>query len=147
MPRARPDALSQAIALLAASDKTRAQLMEALRRRGYRPAEIDEAAQRLTALGYLDDRRVAQRKAHRDLHAGWAGLPLLARLTAAGFGEELAQQALGVAIAESRWNGEDAARKLLSRNRLVGVKAARFLARRGFDEDVVERLGLLNSEE
>lgn len=140
MTRPRPDALTQATRLLAASDKTRAQLLEALRRRGYGAEEAEQAAARAQALGYLDDRRVARRKAQVQLRAGWVGQALLARLTGAGLEDALARTAVQEAIAESGWSALEAARALLTARKLSGAKAARFLGSRGFEEDVVARL-------
>ena len=136
----RPDALTQITRLLAASDKTRSQLVAALSRRGYEQPELDEALSRAQALGYLDDARVAQRKARSELLAGWAGEALLGRLTATGLQEALAQKAVKEAIAESGWTALQAARALVAARKLTGAKGARFLASRGFEEDVVERV-------
>lgn len=140
MPPQKPDALTQATRLLASTDKTRAQLAAVLGRRGFTSNEIDEALQRVRALGYLDDARVAQRKARADLVAGWAGDALLSRLLAAGVEEPVASAAVKEMIAEAGWSALAAARSLVQRRKLAGAKAARFLASRGFDEDVVERV-------
>ena len=144
----KPDALTQATRLLASTDKTRAQLAAALSRRGYPELEIAEALKRAVALGYLDDSRVAQRKARSDLQAGWAGEALQARLAAAGLEESTARSAIKDAINEAGWSALLAARTLLAARKLEGAKAARFLASRGFEEDVVERvIGRARSEQ
>lgn len=140
MTRPRPDALTQATRLLAATDKSRAQLLEALRKRGYEEGEAEDAAARAQALGYLDDGRVARKKAQAELRAGWAGEALLARLTLAGLEEPLARAAVQEAISEAGWSAPEAARALIAGRKLFGAKAARFLASRGFEEDVVERV-------
>ncbi|MDP1821959.1 MAG: RecX family transcriptional regulator [Archangium sp.] len=140
MASSKPDALTQATRLLASTDKTAAQLIAALARRGHSQVEIDGALERARALGYLDDRRVAAKKAKDDLRAGWVGEALLARLTATGLDEAVARSAVKDAIAESGWSALDAARRLVTARKLTGAKAARFLASRGFEEDVVERV-------
>ncbi len=136
----KPDALTQITRLLAATDKTRAQLITALERRGYPQSEIDGAVERARALGYLDDTRVAQRKARGELQAGWAGEALLGRLLAAGLEESTARTAVKEAIAESGWTPLNAARALVASRKIEGAKAARFLASRGYEEEVVERV-------
>ncbi len=136
----KPDALTQITRLLASTDKTRAQLIAALERRAYPQSEIDAAVERAQALGYLDDARVAQRKARAELQAGWAGDALLGRLLAAGLEEPTARTALQEAIAESGWSALAAARQVVRSRKIAGVKAARFLASRGYEEDVVERV-------
>ena len=136
----KPDALTQLTRLLASTDKTRAQLLDALVHRGYAQSEIDDAVERAKALGYLDDTRVAQRKARTELQAGWAGEALLGRLLKVGLAEAAARSAIKEAIFEAGWNALEAARKLVVARKLGGAKGARFLASRGFEEDVVERV-------
>lgn len=140
MPPPKPDALTQVTRLLASTDKTRAQLHDALTRRGYASGEIDDALRRAAALGYLDDLRVARRRARSELRAGWAGEALLSRLLQAGLDEPTARAAVQAEIAESGWTALAAAQALSSAKKLTGVKGARFLASRGFEEDLVERV-------
>lgn len=140
MPSPKPDALTQVTRLLASTDKTRAQLADALARRGYEPQKIDQALERAVALGYLDDTRVARRRAQADLKDGWAGEALLARLVHAGLDEQTARAAVQAEIAESGWSAPEAAQALVKARKLSGAKGARFLASRGFEEDLVERV-------
>lgn len=140
MASPKPDALTQVTRLLASTDKTRAQLVAALARRGYEQPEIEAAVERARALGYLDDARVAERRARTELQAGWAGEALLARLVGAGLDEATAAAAIKAAIAEAGWTAAAAAKALVEKRRLQGAKAARFLASRGFEEDVVNRV-------
>jgi regulatory protein len=136
----KTDALTQATKLLAGRDKTRAQLLAALLQRGYPEDEARAALERAQALGYLDDRRVADRRAREGLDDGWAGEALVARLVASGLEESQAQAAVREAIAASGWSAPEAARALVAKRKLDGAKAARDLASRGFDEDLIERL-------
>lgn len=140
MAKEAPDALTLATKLLAGRDKTRAQLALALERKGHPPEVIAATLTRLGSLGYLDDARVAHRRALEDLRAGWAGEALQARLDALGLDAALAAQAIDAAVAELGWSALAMARTLLERRKLTGAKAARFLGARGFPEDVVERL-------
>jgi regulatory protein len=134
------DALSVVTKLLSGRDKTRAQLHAALERKGFGPEEIDAALERARSLGYLDDARVAKRRALAELTAGWAGEALRARLEAVGVEGHTAQAAIDEAIAELGWRDLEAARRLLAVKKATGAKAARFLSSRGFSDDVVERL-------
>jgi regulatory protein len=136
----RPDALTQLTRLLASTDKTRAKLVEGLTRRGYSEDEIAAALDRAQALGYLDDERVAHRKAVEALQDGWAGEALLERLARAGLDEATARAAIKEAIAETGWKALDSARELAQARKLAGARGARFLASRGYEEDVVERV-------
>ncbi len=126
--------------LLSGRDKTRAQLHAALERKGFTPEEITAALERAKSLGYLDDARVAKRRALAELSAGWAGEALRARLEATGVEPHTAQAAIDEAIAELGWRDLEAARRLLAVKKATGAKAARFLSSRGFSDDVVERL-------
>jgi regulatory protein len=134
------DALTQLTRLLASTDKTRAQLVAGLTRRGYAEEEIAAALERAQALGYLDDERVAQRKATEALQDGWAGEALLARLVQSGLEESTARSAIKDAIAETGWKALDSAKELARARKLQGARGARFLASRGYEEDVVERV-------
>ncbi|MGV3621998.1 MAG: regulatory protein RecX [Archangium sp.] len=135
------DALTQVTKLLAGREKTRAQLHADLVRRGFDDKDIDTALERAKELGYLDDSRVARRTAVASLRDGWVGDALIARLQSKGIDEATAREALEDAITELSWKEADAAKVLLKKRNLDGVKAARFLASRGFSEDVVNRVG------
>lgn len=135
------DALTQVTKLLAGREKTRAQLHADLVRRGFDDEAIEAALARAQELGYLDDSRVARRTAVASLRDGWAGDALIARLQAKGIDEHTAREALEHAIVELSWREADAANVLMKKRNLTGVKAARFLASRGFSEDVVNRAG------
>lgn len=135
------DALTQVTKLLAGREKTRAQLHAELVRRGFDARDIEQALTRAQELGYVDDARVARRTAVAALRDGWAGEALIARLTSKGLDERTAADALAHAIEELAWNEQAAADALVRKRNLAGVKAARFLASRGFSEDLVNRFG------
>ena len=126
--------------LLAGRDKTSAQLAAALQRKGHDSATITQTIERAKALKYLDDARVAARLALDELRGGWAGEALHARLTSKGLDDALVSEACASAITELGWVELDAARSLMTKRKLEGAKAARFLGGRGFSADVVERL-------
>lgn len=123
--------------MLAAREKTEAQLRAALARRGYPPAEIDEAVARLLELGFLDDRRAAEALARAGLSAHQSRAATARKLGALGLADDVATAAVEATARELGQLDEHAARALLARRRLTGVKAARFLAGRGFDEALI----------
>ncbi len=135
------DALTQITRLLAGREKTRAQLHADLVRRGVDALEIEAALNRAQELGYLDDTRAARRTAVAALRDGWVGEVLISRLTAKGIAEDIAVAALAHAVEELSWNESAAAQLLVTKRNLAGAKAARFLASRGFSEDLVNRFG------
>lgn len=135
-----PSALDHAKKLLAARERTEAQLRAALTRKAYPAAEIDEAIARLRALRFLDDRRAAEAHA-RVAFAGKQSKAAVARkLTSMGVAEAEASGAVERVGAEVGHDDEAAAKALLVKRRLSGLKAARFLAGRGFDEELIKRL-------
>lgn len=136
----RPDAVTKAVALLAARERTHQELSGALLSRGYAPAEVDAALERVRALGYLDDARVATERAGRLLSQGNSRAEVTRKLLAQGVEEGLATATVQREAEASGHRDEAAARALLSARRLAGPRAARFLARRGFDEDLIDRL-------
>jgi hypothetical protein len=54
--------------------------------------------------------------------------------------EMTALAAIKAAIAEAGWTAVASARALVAKRRLQGAKGARFLASRGYEEDVVNRV-------
>lgn len=134
------DALSLATKLISGRDKTTAQVREALERKGFAREEIDSAIQRCRELKYLDDARVAKRVAIEALEDGWVGEALLGKLSAKGLDERTARDAIDLAREELGFVDRSAAMDLLKKRKLEGAKAARFLASRGFSEDLVEQL-------
>jgi regulatory protein len=134
------EAFTHATRLLSGREKTAAQLRAALERKGFAAAEIAAALERCRELGYLDDARVAKRLALDGLDDGWVGEALLARLSAKGLDDRTARSAIDAAREEQGVTERSRAVALLTRRGLSGPKAARFLASRGFTEELVEEL-------
>lgn len=133
-------ALALVAKLVAGRDKTRAQVEQALERKGCTPDVVRETIERARALGYLDDARVAARLAGAALEDGWVGEALEARLLTKGLDEAAVTAGIARAREELAFDDEAAARRLIGARRLTGAKAARLLASHGFDEDLVARL-------
>jgi regulatory protein len=122
-----------AVKLLAGRAKSRSRLEAALVQRGYSAEEIASTLQRVTELGYLDDQRYALEKIRTALEEGRALADIVRRLEADGIAE-------AEAVVRQAAEGHDetkAARILLAKKKLTGVRAARFLAGRGYGEDVI----------
>lgn len=134
------DAFALATKLISGRDKTTAQVREALERKGFAREDIDSALQRCRDLKYLDDARVAKQRARDGLEEGWVGDALLGKLTARGLDERTATEAISAAREELGFVDRSAAMALLRKRKLEGAKAARFLASRGFSEELVEQL-------
>ncbi|MFT3709244.1 MAG: regulatory protein RecX [Archangium sp.] len=134
------EALNHATKLLSGRDKTTAQVRDALERKGFPRADIDAAIARCVELKYLDDARIAKRLALDGLDDGWVGDALLGRLTAKGLEDRVAHDAIALAREERGYSDRSAAVTLLTQRKLSGPKAARFLASRGFAEELVEQL-------
>lgn len=140
MPRAPRDAFAHAVTLLASRERTREGLRAALLAKGHDEAEVEAALTRAAQLGYLDDAKVAQARARRDLARGRSRADVARRLATHGVDETVAAAATRAAAEEVGHDDEASARALLAKRRLTGVKAARLLAARGFDEALVRRL-------
>lgn len=138
--------MTKAVALLAVRERTREELSGALLSRGYEPAEVNAALERVKALGYLDDARVASARAGRLLSQGNSRAEVTRKLLVQGVEEALATATVQREAEASGQNDEAVARALLSARRLTGPRAARFLARRGFDEELIGRLVDLGDE-
>lgn len=140
MARPRPDAFTHAVSLLAKRERTREGLHAALIAKGHGEAEVDAALARVAQLGYLDDAKVAQAQARRELATGRSRADVARRLVRHGIAEDVARTATSAAAEETGHDDEAAARELVRKRGLEGVKAARFLAARGFDEAIVRRI-------
>lgn len=121
-----------ALKLLGGRDKSRAQLEASLVQKGFTAAEIKAVVERAIGLKYVDDDRVAQRLAQRLFAEGRSRTDVARRLEGKGLDPATAD-ALPVDEAA-------AARALLKSKGVSGVKAARLLLSRGFDEDLVASL-------
>lgn len=140
MPRVRSTALQAAVRLLEARTRSVEGLRSALRARGYDEVELEAALARVQELGYLDDARHATLRAAQLLAQGKAQGEVQRRLEAEGVGDGLAQAAVDEEARRAGHSDEAAARALLIKRKLTGLKAARFLAGRGFDEELIARL-------
>lgn len=118
--------------LLGGRDKSRAQLEAALVQRSFTVAEIKDVLTRATGLGYLDDDRAAARLAEKLFAEGRSRADVARRLEAKGL-DPAAADALPVDEAA-------AARALMKSKGVSGVKAARLLLSRGFEEELVSAL-------
>jgi regulatory protein len=138
--RAPVDAVTRAVGLLSARERSRAQLEAALRQRGYPDDEVAAAVARVAELGYLDDARVAAERARQGLTEGRSRQGVIARLVAQGVDERVAALAVQAGAEALGHDDEAAARALVEKRRVTGAKAARLLAARGFDEDLIARV-------
>ena len=132
-------AYETALRLLKSRAKSRARLEQALEARGHSAADIAAALKRLGELKYLDDGRYSEAKAMTEL-TGRSADNVRRRLQAEGVDEEVAAAAVQRAARESGHDDVSAAKALLTKRKLSGVRAARLLASRGFSADVIEKL-------
>lgn len=139
-PRAPVDAFTKAVELLAGQERSAWQVRAALARRGHSESDIDAALERAKSLGYLDDRRVIEARVRKGLAEGKSRLDVARRLEAQGLDSTLVKTAIDAQAASTGQSDELAAKALLARRGLSGVKAARLLASRGFDPDLIEKL-------
>jgi len=140
MARSKPTAEQQATALLKVRERTEYELRQGLATRGYAEADAEAAISRMRALGYLDEQRTAQARARRGFEEHRAVADVAARLARSGVEEGVIAQAVKAAAVESGHSDEAAARALVVKRRLSGQKAARFLASRGFEEDLIRKV-------
>ena len=128
------DAFGAIVAALARGDRTSFELEQRLVKAGFDAAACADALVRASEAGYLDDARVAFERARVMAERGSSDAAIRAELERRGLGEESIAAALGGLTPETL-RAEALASRLGG-----GVKAARALARKGFPEDVVERV-------
>jgi regulatory protein len=136
----RPDAFEAALAALRRRERSSAEVVAWLERRGYDAAQVEAAIARLTEAGELDDARFARRYAEdkRELR-GWGTTRIHDALQARGIAPATLEAALE---GESEATEVGRARDLLiRRSRPLSEQADRtralgFLTRRGYDYEV-----------
>ena len=141
-------AKAMALKMLSRRARSEAEVRRALEKAPFSAEVIAAALARLKELGYLDDQAFARARAQTLLEKGRLGPSAVSRrLAAQGVDEGEAEAA--VSDARGGRSDEALAREALSRRRPIvsrasplpeRVKAARFLAGRGFSEGAIEAL-------
>ena len=126
------EALSRASRLLARRDLTEQGLDAELQRRRVAPAARRATVSRLRQAGAVDDARLAHRRAEVLARRGAGNLLIRADLESRGVAAELVEAAVEALPAE-----RDRVQAIVS-TRGSGPATARYLARRGFDDDAIE---------
>jgi regulatory protein len=128
----RPDAVETALRALRFRDRTSAELDARLEQRGVDEVARAQALETLERIGYVDDERFARMRAEGLAERGSGDALIRDDLERRGVAAELIEAALA-AIEPER---ERATQIVERRGR--GVKTARYLAARGFGEDVLQ---------
>jgi regulatory protein len=152
-------AKERALRLLGLRDRSRREIQMRLRQAGFEPAAVSETVEWLAGLGYLDDRRFAAAYVAEKQRGGWGPRRIRAELAAKGVERPVVDEALaaledagttgsgdGDALLEQtvrkRFGGQFATDPEAAERRLAG-----FLARRGYDWDIIGRMiRILRSE-
>jgi regulatory protein len=92
----------KALDMLGRRDRSRGELRQKLAAKGFADPDLDEALERLTRQGFIDDAKFAARWVETALRNGRGyGLKLLTELRSRGIGRELAEQTLAAAAVET----------------------------------------------
>ena len=134
----------RAVRILTGRDHGSAELTRKLKRKGCPADEVDDAVARLRKLGYLNDDALLVREVERLVAGGFGPRAIRHKLRGRGFEGEPLEAALGQV--EERDGFREACAVALRRKcrpfegrweRPAWLKAARFLAGRGFPEHLV----------
>lgn len=138
----------QALRWLARRPYGEEELRQRLRERtGAPPEVVEQALDRCRELGYLDDRAFAETMVRgRLLRDGWGPWRVRAELTQRGVAAPLVEAALAMVLVDN--DESTLARRALGGQRAQAAtlspkerrKQGEFLARRGFDWEVIRRL-------
>jgi regulatory protein len=133
----------RAVRLLAARDHGCAELGRKLAAKGGTPAAIAVALERLAAARYVDDETLVGREVQRLVGDGRGPAVVRQKLRTRGFPAEAIEAAVQAAVSDGQFAaacGEALRRRfgrVDGRDRAAWIRAARFLAGRGFDESTV----------
>jgi regulatory protein len=131
-----------AFRLLARRARSESEIREALAARGAGRGLVREVVARLKSLGYVDDRKLVADAAERLRARGFGELRIRDELLRRGVDEKLVD-GLSADRGEERERARGCLRARFGDRDLAGrdlAKAARFLAARGFTEEVVASL-------
>jgi regulatory protein len=129
-----PDAQEAALRALRTRDLSVAELERRLAERGVAEEDAADAISTLARTGLVDDARLAERRAAALAERGAGDALIRDRLRALGIERELAEEAITSLEPEA----ERAARVIVRRGR--GPRTARFLASKGFSEEIVREV-------
>jgi regulatory protein len=125
----KAEAIDAAARLLKHADRSRAELVTRLTARGIDPEALTDALETLERVGALDDGRTASLRAQALADRGYGDAWIRSELERRGL-------AVDDALAELEPERARAARIVAEKG--GGAATARYLARRGFDEDTAE---------
>jgi SOS response regulatory protein OraA/RecX len=125
----KAEAVDAAARLLRHGDRSRAELETRLTQRGIGAEALSDALETLERVGVLDDGKTASLRAHKLADRGYGDAWIRAELERRGLPVE-------EALAELEPERERAGRIVSEQG--GGAATARYLARRGFDEDTLE---------
>jgi SOS response regulatory protein OraA/RecX len=131
----RHEAASKAERILASSDTSTARLDAALERGGVAPRDRESLVDTLASSGLLCDARSSHSRATALADRGYGNLAIELKLETEGY-EAADRQAAIASLDSERMRAE----RVLESKNFDPVKAARLLARRGFDEDICESI-------
>jgi regulatory protein len=138
---AAPDrgALDAAARALRARDLSRGELARRLAAAGFEEGETEQALDRLSEVGLVDDLKLARSRAERLARRGWGNRGIAARLAAEGVGRE----EIDAAVAELEPERERALALAASSAATPARRLASRLRSRGFGENAI-RVALMH---
>jgi len=138
----RHEAASKAERILASSDTSTARLGAALERSGVALRDRESLLDTLASSGLLCDARASQARATALANRGYGNLAIELKLETEGYEAADRQDAV------ESLDGESArAQRILEDKKFEPLQAARWLARRGFDEDICESIAGIHGVE
>lgn len=141
MPGGGGDAVDTALRALRHRDRSAAQIDDHLGARGFSEHDRSEALSTLTRTGLVDDRRFAEGRAAGLADRGAGDALIRHDLRLAGVDDDVIEEVLSALEGE----GERAERIVARRG--VGAKTVRYLAGKGFSEDVMHAVVARSGED
>ncbi len=137
--RPLPDTLSHALKLLSGRERTTEGLRAALLQKGHPEAAVDAALASVLEQGYLDDAKLARRRAEAELSQPISLEKVIQKLVAKGVDEGLARGCVGEVAKAQGYDAAETAKAFLERKGVASrAQAERVLRQALFDEDVAE---------
>ena len=144
IPQSQDEWFQCAVRYLARFDRTAVQVERFLRRKGASPSCVESTTRRLRQLRYLDDAAFAKRWVESRLARYPVGKERLnAELLRSGLSDALAAEVIRETFQsiDEETLAREALRSRVCKGRQLSLRQqAAFLRRRGFDEEIIERM-------
>ena len=139
MPQPRPDAVQQAVSLLARREHSSRELRDKLRARSYSPEAVEAALTTLREQNLQSDQRFAEACVRSLMERGYGSLRIAGELRSRGVSSDIAREFEHLAQEGDLERAGTALSQKTKARVLERAQMLRFLGQRGYPGDIARR--------